>query len=405
MQNPSNTSGGSFGPLFPYINPYCTKLKEERYVVTSAWRHLRVFERLSRWLGRTNRRLRDMNEAVATNFLRTVRGRSQNTTARAMVRRLLPMLRHMGAIPPPKVQLTPAERLRQEYRRFLSAERGLVPGSIAQLDSVAGKFLSAKFGAGSLSLSKLTASDVIQFVKLHAKQSSPSTARDLLKGMRSFLRYLYYKRLIHTDLSHTVPKVACWSFSTMPKYLTSEQVRQVLRHCDRTTPLGRRDYAILLLLARLGLRAGEVAQLNLEDIDWENARIRIVGKGNKPTQMPLPADAGKAIASYLRHDRPRCDCRRLFVSTRAPVRGFGRSCVISCIVKWALVRAGVVAPGKSGAHLLRHGLATDMLRKGASLDEIGEVLRHKSRETTAIYAKVDLASLRALALPWPGGAQ
>jgi len=179
----------------------------------------------------------------------------------------------------------------------------------------------------------------------------------------------------------------------------------VLHHCDRTKPLGRRDYAILLLLARLGLRAGEVARLNLEDIDWENSRITVLGKGQIRTQLPLPADAGKAIASYLRHDRPRCACRRLFICAYAPIRGFTIGSSVSDLVKRALAKAEIVVPGKKGAHLLRHGLATAMLRKGASLDEIGEVLRHKSRETTAIYAKVDLESLRALALPWPGGAQ
>jgi len=214
---------------------------------------------------------------------------------------------------------------------------------------------------------------------------------------------LYYKQLVKIDLSHAVPKVAFWSFSTLPKFLSTEQVRQVLRHCERTTPLGRRDYAILLLLARLGLRAGEVTRLNLEDIDWENSRITVLGKGQRRTQFPLPADAGKAIASYLHHGRPRCASRRVFIRALAPFRGFSQGNIVSGIVKDNLARAGVVVPGRKGAHLLRHSLATDMLRKGASLDEIGEVLRHKCRDTTAIYAKVDFESLRALALPWPGG--
>ena len=166
--------------------------------------------------------------------------------------------------------------------------------------------------------------------------------------------------------------------------------------------MGRRDYAILLLLARLGLRAGEVVKLRLEDIDWENARITICGKGGKWSQLPLPSDVAKAIAHYLRHDRPRCATRRLFIRDYAPIDGFQNANAIASVVKRALKRAGVVSARK-GAHLLRHSLATDMLCKGASLDEIGEVLRHRSSDTTAIYAKVDLKSLRALALPWPGG--
>ena len=199
-----------------------------------------------------------------------------------------------------------------------------------------------------------------------------------------------------------MPKVARWSFSTVPKHLSAAQVREVLRHCDRSTPLGRRDYAILLLLARLGLRAGEVVRLNLEDIDWENVRITVCGKGGKWAQLPLPADVARAIACYLHRDRPRCAHRQVFIRDYAPVGGLGGANAIASIVRRGLTRAGVVSVRK-GAHLLRHSLATDMLRKGASLDEIGEVLRHKSPDSTAIYAKVDLKALRAIALPWPGG--
>jgi len=217
------------------------------------------------------------------------------------------------------------------------------------------------------------------------------------------LRYLHYKGLIDCDLSLAVPKVARWSFSTVPKHLSPDQVREVLRHCDRGTALGRRDYAILLLLARLGLRASEVVRLQLDDVEWETMRITVCGKG-KSAQLPLPADVARAIAKYLRNDRPRCACRSVFIRDRAPIGGFSGSTAISKIVQRALEKAGVVSVRK-GAHLLRHSLATDMLRKGASLDEIGEVLRHKSPDTTAIYAKVDLNALKKLALPWPGGVQ
>ncbi len=405
MKNPSIASGGSFGPLFPYFNTYAAHLKEQGYAVCTKCRQINAFKRLSRWLGRTNRRVRELNESVTSNFLRSAEGRFRKEDSRAMVPRLLPMLRRIGAIPAARVQLSPAEKLTQNYQRFLSEERGLASSSIENYGRFANRFLATKFGSGRLKLSKVSSSDVTLFVKRHAHQHSPWQARSLVKAMRSFLRYLYYKHLVETDWSPTVPKVAFWSFSTLPKFLSPEQVRQLLSHCDRTKPLGRRDYAILLLLARLGLRAGEVARLNLEDIDWENSRITVFGKSQIRTQLPLPADAGKAIASYLRHDRPRCACRRLFICAYAPIRGFTIGSSVSDLVKRALAKAEIVVPGKKGAHLLRHGLATAMLRKGASLDEIGEVLRHKSRETTAIYAKVDLESLRALALPWPGGAQ
>jgi site-specific recombinase XerD len=250
----------------------------------------------------------------------------------------------------------------------------------------------------------LRAPDVTGFVQRHARDHGPFYARHLTTGMRLFLRYLHYKGLTDTDLSLAVPAVARWSLASLPKHLPAAQVRQILRHCNRSTPLGRRNYAILLLLARLGLRAGEVVRLNLEDIDWDNARISIYGKGGRWEQLPLPADVARAIAQYLRRDRPRCACRRVFIGHRAPIGGIHRAGAIATVVRRALTKAGVESARK-GAHLLRHSLATDMLRKGASLDEIGEVLRHRSPDTTAIYAKVDLNSLRTLALPWPGGAR
>jgi len=181
-------------------------------------------------------------------------------------------------------------------------------------------------------------------------------------------------------------------------------VQRVLRHNDCRTPVGRRNYAILQLLARLGLRACEVVALNLEDIDWENARITIRSKGGRWAQLPLPNDVGKALAAYLRYGRPCCPCRRVFIRDRAPRMGFANSIAVSTLVMRALKRAGVDSARK-GAHLFRHSLATDMIRRGASLDEIGELLRHQSPNTTAIYAKVDLPALRPLALPWPGGAR
>jgi site-specific recombinase XerD len=262
--------------------------------------------------------------------------------------------------------------------------------------------LSEKFGSRPPNVSNLRAIDVTAFVQRHAHRHGPARAKNLLAALRSFLRYLHYRGLVDRDLSLVVPKVACWSFSTGSKHLTPAQVRRVLRHCDRSTAAGRRDYSILLLLARLGLRAGEVIRLNLEDIDWENARITVCGKGGKWAQLPLPADVARALARYLRHDRPRGASRRVFLRAKAPIGELNRGGVISSIVKGALAKAGVVSARK-GAHLLRHSLAMDMLRRGASFDEIGELLRHKCSKSTAIYAKVDLQSLRTLALPWPGG--
>jgi site-specific recombinase XerD len=312
------------------------------------------------------------------------------------------MLRRIGVTPEAKpVSPSPSDQLTRAYERFLLDERNLVPQTVAHRRLTAGRFLSEKFGGGPLNLSKLRAPDVTTFVQRHARDHGPFNARHLTTGMRLFLRYLHYKGLTGTDLSLAVPTVARWSLSDLPKHLPAAQVRRVLRHCSRNTPMGRRNYSILILLARLGLRAGEVARLNLDDIDWENGLVTVYGKG-KWAQLPMPADVTRAIAHYLRRDRPRCESRRLFIRDYAPIGGFSGAGAIASVVKRALAKAGVESARK-GAHLLRHSLATDMLRKGASLDEIGEVLRHRSPDTTAIYAKVALDALRRLALPWPGG--
>jgi site-specific recombinase XerD len=204
------------------------------------------------------------------------------------------------------------------------------------------------------------------------------------------------------DLAAAVPIVANWSMASIPRAIGAEQVRRLLASIDRHTAIGRRDYAIVLLLARLGLRSGEVAFLELEDINWDAGQVSVQGKRGHRTALPLPADVGAAIAAYLRHGRPRSTGRRVFLRSKAPIRGFLGQCGVGSIVRHALHRAGIQAPTK-GAHQFRHALATQMLRHGASLTEIGDALRHRSTQTTTIYAKVDLKALRTLALPWPGG--
>jgi site-specific recombinase XerD len=227
-------------------------------------------------------------------------------------------------------------------------------------------------------------------------------AKLLTTALRSFLRYARYRGDITTDLAAAVPCVANWSMTSIPRGIPADAVRRLLASIDRRTPLGRRDYAILLLLARLGLRASEVALLELDDIDWEAGQLSVRGKGGRHTALPLSAELGEAIAAYLRQGRPRSTSRRVFLRIRAPIRGFLGPRAVGSLVRHALARAGVEAPSK-GAHQFRHALAMQMLHHGASLTEIGEVLRHRSPQTTTIYAKVDLAALRPLALPWPGG--
>lgn len=228
-------------------------------------------------------------------------------------------------------------------------------------------------------------------------------AKLLTTALRSFLHYLRYRGEISHNLADAVPTVANWSMTSIPRAIPPDLVRRLLASINRHTAMGRRDYAILLLLARLGLRAGEVARIELEDIDWNAGSVSVRRKGGQRGILPLPAEVGAAIATYLRHGRPRnSNSRRVFLRSRAPLRGFQGPVAIASLVRHNLTRAGIKAP-THGAHQFRHGLATDMLRHGASLTEIGEVLGHSSPETTRIYTKVDLNALRPLALPWPGG--
>jgi site-specific recombinase XerD len=206
------------------------------------------------------------------------------------------------------------------------------------------------------------------------------------------------------DLAAAVPVVANWSKPSIPRAIGPDEIRQLLASIDRRTAMGRRDYAVVLLLARLGLRSGEVAFLELDDLDWDAGVVSVRGKGGQRTALPLPADVGEAIAAYLSDGRPHSTSRRVFLRSKAPIRGFLSQCAIGSIIRHALQRAGIQAP-TTGAHQFRHALATQMLRQGAALSEIGEILRHRSPETTKIYTKVDVEALRTLALPWPGGAR
>jgi site-specific recombinase XerD len=393
------------GPLSPYIESYVTLANEQGFAPSSVYEQIRVIVMFSQSFERSGCEIRALDESVTERFLyHELKERWPHVCAPATLRRLLTLLRRLGVVPPakPAPPRNPAQQLTDNYRRFLLEERALSPETAIAWVRFIDEFLSARFGTSALKLPELRATDVTAFVQRHAHRYSPSRARRLVTAMRSFLRYLRYKGLIEVDLDRAVPKVARWSLSSLPKHLSAAAVQRVLDGCDLKTSTGRRNYAILLLLARLGLRAGEVVRLNLEDIDWDNALITVWGKGRQRAQLPLPAEVGQAIAGYLHRDRPRCACRRVFIRDYAPLAGFGYATAIAKIVQCALKKAGVESARK-GAHLLRHSLATDMLRKGASLDEIGEVLRHKSPDSTAIYAKVELDALRPLGLRWPGG--
>jgi len=390
-----------------HLNTYIHLVQGQGYAIASIQSHVYLIKRFFTWLG--SHAEIPLDEVGIQRFLQSRRNAylTRAGTAAALYR-FLEMLREQDVVPPKKEPpLSEQQRLIKDYERYLLEERGLVAATVAYNVRFADQFvfvLHAKFGKPRFNFSQIRATDVTDFVRRQSHKLSPGRAQLLCTGLRSFLRFLLHQGKIRTDLAVCVPTVARWSFSALPKFLPASTVETVLARNHRRSPIGRRDYAILLLLARLGLRACEVAGLNLEDIDWENARINIRAKGGRWNQLPLPPDVGDALASYLRHGRPRCSCRRVFVRTRPPLTGFTNPSAICAVVKHALRRAGVESARK-GAHLFRHSLATSMIRQGASLDEIGELLRHRSPNTTTIYAKVDLPALRPLALPWPRGAR
>lgn len=394
------------GPLGPYIDAFAAEMHAEGYAQQTAELQIRLVADFSHWLAK--RRI-PAPEITADHFPSYLRSRTQyrrpGRSDRAGLKRLWNLLHRQGVVPDPSVPApTPADQLHDTFRRYLRLERALAPATLVSYLGFAGEFLTARFGAGPVDLTSLCAADVTGFVQRRAATLRSKRVQVMTSALRAFLRFARYRGELPTDLAACVPAVASWSLSTVPRALPPGQVERVLAACNRQTAVGRRDYAILLLLARLGLRAGEIATLTLEDLDWQAGVLTVRGKGGRASQLPLPVAVGEALAAYLQDGRPRGASRCVFLRGRAPVVSFKGSPAIDSIVKHALARAGIDAPRK-GAHQFRHSLACQLLRHGASLAEIGELLRHRSPQTTAIYAKVDLAALAPLALAWPGGAR
>jgi site-specific recombinase XerD len=294
------------------------------------------------------------------------------------------------------------QQVQEDYARYLSQDIGLSVRTIEHYTGILEPFLRAQIGADGPNWSGLTGTQIRKFFERCARRRSPRYLQRLRTALRSFLRYLQFRGAVRIDFSNCIPRVNCRRLVGLPKFLSSRQLRCLLGSVDRKTAVGRRDYAILLSLAHLGLRAIEVCTLALDDIDWQNGLLSLNAKGGERPMMPLPLDVGEAICEYLRNGRPRSRSRCVFLRHNAPHIGFARSSCISDIVKRAMLSAGIDLPSK-GAHLLRHTLATDMLSHGASLRDIGQVLRHRRPNTTRIYAKVDVVALSSVALPWPEG--
>lgn len=395
------------GPLADHVSGYADLLGRYGYTVAHGHTKLRQVRDFSRWLQRRHFGVAAIDEKSVAAFRSRRCSRRSQFGEGATLTLLLKHLRDLNVIPPscPLLAASPLDRIVEEYRKHQVNERCLGEPTVAGYVAAIRRFLKDVFIGGDHDLHKLNVALINQFVLKETTRCGRKACQLCTSSIRSFLRFLLMTGRLDRDLALSVPTVAGWPASELPHYLEPREVEKLLDSCDRTTDTGKRNLAILLLLARLGLRAGEVSKLELRDIDWNAAEIQVRGKHGRLDRLPLPQDVGEAIVEYLKCRPAQSTSKRLFLRAQAPYLGFVDSppnCV-SSIVRGSLKRACLNPPHK-GAHILRHSLATRMLGNGVSLFQIGQVLRHAGIQTTEIYAKVDLTSLRKLAQPWPGGA-
>ena len=396
MRGPRRAEVG-FGPLMVHAEGFAAELVAQGYAAPSVKSRLGLFDHLSGWLEEQGLAAPGLTLECAERFIAARRSSGYKTWVSAHSMTLpLAYLRRVGAVPVPLPrQAGRFDGVLTAYRRYLAEERALTPFTIRLYLDGARLFVESR--PQDFELAALTTAQVAAFVRAECTRRNVAGSQYLAVALRSFLRYLHVAGVTPGSLAAAVPAVRGHQAS-LPRGLDREAVHGLLASCDRGRGVGLRDYAILTLMARLGLRAGEVARLCLDDIDWHHGELVIRGKANRHERLPLPVDVGEALVAHLRTDRHQGRGRALFVGASAPYEDL-RSTAVCALVRRACRRAGLEAVG---AHRLRHTAATGMLQAGASLAQVAQVLRHRSLGTTAIYAKVDRRVLAALALPWPG---
>jgi site-specific recombinase XerD len=407
FKSPSRIEELRNGPGGHLLEGFAQELSQGRYQWVAARKHIRAAEHFIDWIGHRGSSITALEERLAAMFLdhlkrcRCPGHRPPLKPERQVysVDLFFRYLRCAGIVAaessdPP---VAPAPSLPTLFCDWMRRQRGASDATLSIYSFELRTFIE-KLGDDPTTYN---ARNIRQFVLNKSEHSGWASARKSICAIRMFLRFLISQGRCPATLYASVPTLAHWRLSALPRYLQPDQVEQIVASPDLTTPLGRRNRAILLLLARLGLRAADIVQLRLGDIDWHGAVIRVSGKGRRHTVLPLTQEVGEALAIYIRDHRPKADSDAVFVRSFAPYRGFTHSGSISILVARAMRRAGIVCPKGGAAHILRHSVASSMLRQGVSLQDIARVLRHRSLLTTEIYAKVDVVSLRQIAQPWP----
>ena len=385
------------------LEGFAEELYQAGYAGMTARKHIRAAEHLMYWAEREGIAISDVAESFLRQFDQHVKrcrcpgfGPTHRLFSFRGVRLFADYLRSNGSLTA-SVEPSQDPPLLVAFRQWMSQERGTGDRTLYQYGFCI-RALLARLGEDP---GRFDAQSLRQFVLEVRQQSGWATAKAYATALRMFLRFLIAEGQCAASLDGAIPTLARWRLSSLPRYLPPEEVERVIASCDPGSPVGRRNRAILLLLARLGLRAGDIVTLRLDDIDWKEASVRVCGKGRRETRLPLTQEVGDTVVQYLHAGRPHSDTDRVFLYARAPFRTFASHCAVSMIVARAMRKAGVACQIRGAAHLLRHSVATALLRQGASLQEIATVLRHRSITTTEIYAKVDVTTLQRIAQAWP----
>lgn len=389
------------GPLAPFAMGYRVRLLEQGYTPGTVRGMLKVFGQFGRWLDAESVEVGKVDMTAIDAFLVTRRGVGDRRSL-GELRQLVAYLRDVGVmVSEAPAVLTPVEALIDEYRRWMVEERGLAAMTVLRYETIARRFLTGRVSPeDDLGVAGLTGAEVARFLLLECGRVSVGSAKGRVAELRSLLRFLHVRGLTPFALAESVPPVAGWRETEIPPTMPRSDIELLLGCCDRSTLDGARDFAMVMLLARLGLRCVEISRLELEDIDWRAGELVVRGKARRHDPLPLPDDVGDALTAYLSL-RGRHVSRRVFLTLRAPIRPI-RADLVGDVVQRYCRHAGVP---HVGPHRLRHALATELLARGASLIDISQVLRHSDLATTAVYAKVDFGRLRQVAQPWPGAAR